>query len=100
MEIIDTHVHLNEIENVNQVLERARHSVVSGIVAVGVDYESNKKNLQLHTKFNDFNIYIAMGVHPSNYNLENFQPTIDFIKENTPNIVAIGEIGLDYVTIH
>jgi len=94
--IIDTHVHLEEIENLEEVLQRALQNNVSSLIAVGSDYLSNKKNLELSKKINTPKIYIALGIHPMNINLDELEQTIKFIEENVKECIAIGEVGLDY----
>ena len=40
--LIDTHTHLEEIEDLSEAIGRAEKSGVLGIITVGSDYESNK----------------------------------------------------------
>ncbi len=42
--LIDTHVHLNEIEGVRQAIESAKSVGVHRIVAVGMDNTSNEEH--------------------------------------------------------
>jgi Tat protein secretion system quality control protein TatD with DNase activity len=39
--LIDTHTHLEEIQDFDESIERAEKSGVSAIIAVGMNYESN-----------------------------------------------------------
>jgi Tat protein secretion system quality control protein TatD with DNase activity len=49
--MIDGHVHLNEIEAIDQAMERARAVGIRGIIAVGIDQISNQTTLALLSVF-------------------------------------------------
>ncbi len=96
--LIDTHTHLDELENLDSRLEEARKVGVIGIVAVGSNRQSNIKTLEIAQKYHQF-VYPALGFHP--WELGDLDaPEIDnnfrFIEENIASAVAIGEVGLDY----
>ncbi|MBI4301769.1 MAG: TatD family hydrolase [Chloroflexi bacterium] len=96
--LIDTHAHLEEIEDLEAALDRAKAAGVVAIVAVGMDYESNQKALELSAKYDSF-IYPALGLHPwelGSMGSEEVQHLLRFIEENIARSVAVGEIGLDY----
>jgi len=94
--LIDTHAHLDGIEDIDSALSRAKEVGVTTIVAPGVDLASNKKNLAIKQKFLDMDIRLAFGIHPGTIKPDEIDATIDFIKKNKDEIVAVGEIGLDY----
>jgi len=95
--LIDTHAHLEEMEDLDSVIERARQSGVIAIVAVGSDYRSNNQVLEIAGKYGSL-VYPALGFHP--WNIEPDSPSIEhnlqFIEDNIRNVVAVGEVGLDY----
>ena len=95
--IVDTHAHLGEMEEIEGVIERARGAGVVAIVAVGSDPQSNERVLEIAAKYSGF-VYPALGLHPWSLGTANFEPeeSLRFIEDNIENIVAIGEIGLDY----
>ena len=64
MPIIDTHAHIDQIENWPQALERARQAQVSDIVAVSLNLESMHKILDLAKISKDVHIHPALGIHP------------------------------------
>jgi len=71
---------------------------VTAIIAVGTNHQTNHRVLEMSQQFPGL-IYPAIGLHP--WELGNLEPartdnTIEFIEANSKNIVAIGEIGLDY----
>ncbi len=96
--LIDTHAHLDELENVDLAFEEAWEKDIVAIVAVGSGYESNNKILELSQKYHSF-VFPALGLHP--WQLTELRPsevdnTLNFIEQNIATAVAIGEIGLDY----
>ncbi len=93
--LIDTHAHLEEIGNIEDALVEARSANIVAIIAVGSDYESNRKVMDLAQVYNDF-VYPALGLHPANLKSSAIDRDLEFIKANIDKAVAIGEIGLDY----
>ena len=98
LRIIDTHAHLDELENLESALTKAKHSGVIAIVAVGSNHQSNQEVMKICLRYPAF-VYPAFGFHP--WALGNLEPnqlesTLEFIEEKAGDIVAIGEIGLDY----
>lgn len=98
LKLIDTHSHLDEIENLDSVLSDAKKSGVEAVIAVGTRAESNLKIMDICGRYPSF-VYPAFGLHP--WELGEMKPdqidsTIRIIEENIENIVAIGEVGLDY----
>jgi len=96
--LIDTHAHLDELQSVDLMLQEAQENGVIAIVAVGSDYQSNMKILEISQKHRRF-VYPALGLHP--WRLANLEPhqideNLRFIEQNITTAVAIGEIGLDY----
>jgi len=63
------------------------------VIFNGLDFESNKKLLELKKQGN---IFIALGMHPT---LKFDDRVIYQIKENRDKIIAVGEIGLDYLKV-
>ena len=96
MTIIDTHAHLDHLENVTQALEEAHLAGVVGVVTVGVDLASNRKNLELKNSVKNPQIFVALGIHPGNIHPAEVESCIQFIREHITEAVAIGETGLDY----
>ena len=93
--LIDTHAHLEEIENMEQVITEARSANLIAIVAVGSDYESNRKVLSLARTYEDY-VFPALGFHPYNLEGADIDLNLRFIEDNIDKAVGIGEVGLDY----
>ena len=93
--LIDTHAHLDEVQDLEGALERAQDAGVRAIVGVGTDLASNEKILQLAVRFPNF-VLPAVGLHP--WRLEEIDPAahLNFIEKELPRCVALGEVGLDF----
>jgi TatD DNase family protein len=93
--LIDTHAHLEEIENLEQAITEARAANIIAIIAVGSGYESNQKVLDLAQVYKGF-VYPALGFHPWNLNHAEIDRNLEFIEAHVDEAVGIGEVGLDY----
>ncbi|MFC1594617.1 TatD family hydrolase [Candidatus Omnitrophota bacterium] len=94
--LIDTHAHLDQVDNLPAALERAHQSSLATVIAVATNYASSIKTLQIANEQSPIRIFPALGVHPSDIEEESLDQIIELIEENHKNIVAVGEIGLDY----
>jgi TatD DNase family protein len=77
-----------------EVLERARKACVGAIIAVGENLADARKNLELAKKYPL--LKPAAGLYPSVLDLNQAGEMADYIRQNQPRLVAIGEVGLDY----
>lgn len=96
--LIDTHAHLDEVEDLEVAIEQARKAGVIAVVAVGSDYRSNEMIMDISQRYRPF-VYPALGMHPGN--LAGLEPSeiddnLRFLEQNIDAVVAVGEIGLDY----
>ncbi|MBI3601615.1 MAG: TatD family hydrolase [Candidatus Omnitrophica bacterium] len=96
MPIIDTHAHIDQIQDWPQALERAKLAGVSDIVAVSVDLDSMRKVLNLAQGTTPISIHPALGVHPGMVQDGLPQEAFDFLRAHIQEAVAVGETGLDY----
>ncbi len=93
--IIDTHCHLDDdryINDLDEVLERAKESGVTKFIIPGADPKSLERAVMLSEEYKE--IYFAVGVHP--YHAEEYNR--EFLEKfiTHPKCVAVGECGLDY----
>lgn len=95
LQIIDTHAHLDEIENLDVVIEQAKKAGLEAIIAVGSNLASNRKTLEIAARYPGF-VYPALGWHPWYVKESEIDANLDFIKDNIERAVGIGEVGLDY----
>jgi len=97
--LVDAHAHLEEIEDLDAALVRAREVGVSAIVTAGSDYNSSRWALQVSSKrrHGDPKVYPTIGVHPWNLDSSKMvERALEFIRKNIGKAVGVGEIGLDY----
>ncbi len=93
--LVDGHAHLNELSDLSGSLQEAKAAGVRGIVAVGMDIESNRKTLQIAGANTQF-VYPAMGYHPWVIKEQEIEANLSFVRDHAKEGVALGEIGLDY----
>ena len=96
MPIIDTHAHIDQIENWPEALNRAKESQISDIIAVSVDLDSMHKVLNMAKATMEIKIHPALGVHPGMVKDGVVEASFDFIRSHIQEAVAVGETGLDY----
>lgn len=94
--IIDTHCHIynSEMENADEIIKEAAKNDIH-IILNGTDPLSNKEVLELSGKYE--NVYAALGYFYS-FADEITDEDIFLLDEQlgNDNVVAVGEIGLDY----
>jgi TatD DNase family protein len=96
MNIIDTHAHLDHIDNLDESLTRAAEAGVESIVGVSVGLDSCRKNLEIKKNFSSPNIHAALGIHPGEIKLDEIDDCLRFIRDSIKEAIAVGETGLDY----
>lgn len=91
----DTHAHIisEYYDDIDKILANAKENGIDKIINNGTNYENNKEVLRLSKEHK--HLYAAIGFQPEE--LKNVTPIeIRQIEENIDDIIAIGEIGLDY----
>ena len=94
--MIDTHTHLTDTplyENLAAVLVRARAAGVHRMIIPGYNASSWQRAAQIASEHPG--IFFAAGVHPLFWPGQPNSDIYPFLDNNT--VVAVGEIGLDYV---
>ncbi|MBE8222242.1 MAG: TatD family hydrolase [Bdellovibrionales bacterium] len=92
---IDTHTHLDSLENPEQAIKNASLNNIDKIITIGTSKKDHFKVLDLSKKHK--NVYCTLGVHP--HEAESFDPeTESFMLSHLTDqkVVGVGEIGLDY----
>ena len=93
----DTHSHIfNEYyDNIEEVIKRAEENGINKIISAADNINSCKELIKTTSKYN--NLYMCLGIHPEHLD-DSLDELETLIKENidNKNLVAIGEIGLDY----
>ena len=110
--LVDVHAHLDHpllIDKIEEIVHRAKNAGLKRVIANGINPETNRKCLELSKKYDI--VKCAMGIYPRNalkkeiengeYQLKisdfDIDEEINFIRKNKNNIVAISEVGLDFV---
>ncbi len=93
--LVDGHAHLEELEDLTESLQDAKAAGVCGIMAVGMNAESNQKVLKI-AEGNRGYVYPAVGYHPWEIKEKEVETNLSFIRDHAGECVALGEIGLDY----
>jgi TatD DNase family protein len=98
MDLVDTHCHLdfsNYESDRADVLQRARAAGVKRIIIPAIDIASSRQALELAA--GDRDIFAAVGIHP-NRSADFAHSALEPVRmlAGNANVVAIGEIGLDY----
>ena len=96
MNIIDSHAHVDQLEDLPGALARAHEAGVSDIVAVSVDLDSMKKVLEISRQYQKPKVHPALGVHPGKVAPDAQQTAFDFMRAHIKEARAVGETGLDY----
>jgi len=97
MQLVDSHCHI-DFEDLakrqDKVLENARNNEVAYMLAVSVCLEDFPRVLKLAQEHK--HIFASVGVHPNHKGTH--EPNVEELIAlgNDPNIIAIGETGLDY----
>ena len=95
--IVDVHAHLCDAvfdDDRDAVLTRARNAGVRWVIGVGEDMKDARKNIALAKKHPMMRP--AAGLYPTHLDLDQASAMADFIREHRRDLVAIGEVGLDY----
>jgi TatD DNase family protein len=98
LKLIDTHCHIDQIENLDATLTEASDFGVIGIIAAGTDYESNQKVLEIAQQHRNI-VFPALGLHPqelTRLEASEVNRTLYQIEDNIEEAVAVSEVGLDY----
>ena len=103
MTLIDTHAHLDHKQFDDdriEVIHRA-HDAGVDVITMGIDLDSSESSVRLAQ---EHGLYAAVGIHPhqARQYVENgrlnmsVQPRLEELL-NEDRVIAVGEIGLDYV---
>jgi len=111
--LVDVHCHLNHSyfkSQIDAVIQRAKEAGVSKIIANGTNPVTNREVLELASKYNI--VECALGAYPGDALNVPADPNedeglaravgfdldaeLDFIRQNSAKIVALGEVGMDF----
>lgn len=92
------HIHLCETARSDQIIEAAAASGVIAMLTVGIDVSSSRAAIELA---HDERVHAAVGLHPNSADDwdERTAATIEELAA-APEVVAVGETGLDFYRDH
>ncbi|XP_029203622.2 putative deoxyribonuclease TATDN3 [Acropora millepora] len=103
--VVDCHAHISAKEfdeDVEAVIEEAKKVGVKAVVGVTESRAEFGAMIDLHNRYPDF-VAPCLGVHPvqslcpdRSATLEDLEGVEELIREHQDNLVAIGEVGLDF----
>ena len=103
--LVDTHAHLEAIDDLEDSLKRAKEAGVRKIITIGSSLDSSKKAIGIAQKYSsdELQIFATCGLHPKDAKGEikglHYNDILKSLKSlalSSKKIVAIGECGLDY----
>jgi len=97
MHLIDSHCHLDDYDDLPQILANARTAGVGKLLAIGIGDGPDTMHRALDLAHAHPEIFATAGIHPQ----EAHQATPEHLAKLTtlaanPRCIAVGEIGLDY----
>lgn len=98
--LTDTHCHIHEPSyelEVDATLTRAREAGVDRLICVGTDNLSSTEAVRFAEAHD--NVWASVGAHPHDAK-DGFDQVEALVRDRSPKLVAIGEIGLDYFYTH
>lgn len=108
MSLVDTHAHLEAVENLEEVLKHAKAAEVGAIITIGTSVGSSREAIDIAEKYSsdDLRIFATVGLHPfdsrgeiEEKGLEVCVSELADVATTSKRIVAIGEAGLDYYQV-
>lgn len=95
--LTDSHCHLSNeyYEEIELIINNALENKVNRYITSGYDQKSNEEIVVITNRYD--NLYGTLGIHPHSA-LDYNESWLEYIKKNLDhkNIIAVGEIGLDY----
>jgi len=95
--LIDSHCHLDDYDNLPQVLANAREAGVAKLLAIGIGDGPETMHRALDLAREHGHIFASAGIHPQEAHQatpENLAKLARLVED--PRCIAVGEIGLDY----
>lgn len=95
--LIDSHCHMDDYQDVDEVLERAHRAGVDILLAIGIGDGPETMHRALELAHSYPQVFASAGIHPQEAHQAN-EAALAKLEQlaRDPRCVAIGEIGLDY----
>ncbi len=96
--IVETHIHLNhsQYKDIEEVVTRAKQAGVTHMLDIGCEPHTIEKSIEISKQYK--NIKSSIGLHPVDVTMrtDELMEQIKTLASNEQEVIAIGEIGLDY----
>lgn len=93
--MIDTHAHLDALEEPDAAVDRAREAGVTRVIAIGTGIDSSRAALALAERHGE--VHAALGIDPHQAGSDEAARVAELRGLlRHPRAVAVGETGLDY----
>ncbi len=96
--IVETHIHLNhkQYDDIDEVINRASVAGVTHMLDIGCEPHTIEKSIEISNKYK--NIKSSIGLHPVDVSMrtDELMKKIFELAKVQKEVIAIGEIGLDY----
>ena len=95
MTLIDSHCHLEMLDDPGRAVEQAREAGVENVISIGIDAASSKLAVGFAERFEG--VYATVGLHPHEASSLD-DALLGELEELAahPRVVAVGECGLDF----
>ena len=94
--LVDSHTHLLRLEvSPEEAMREAAEAGVGAVVNIGTEVEDSRRGAELAAVLP--NVYSTAGIHPHNagtYTAADLEELAGLLE--SPGVVALGEVGLDY----
>ncbi|WP_456279249.1 TatD family hydrolase [Bacillus sp. AK128] len=99
--MFDSHIHLDQYENIDQHIASWMIAGVSGVIAVSSDLSSSYRTLELQYKYPNF-VHVAVGFHPERElpTDSDFREWEALVSSERERISAVGEVGLPHYQLN
>lgn len=96
--LIDTHCHLDRVEDLTEALSLAGAAELAGMITIGTRWSERATQLALTQHDTaELRVWCSMGTHPDHAHEERLPELSEMLVElDHAQVVAIGESGLDY----
>lgn len=96
--MIDVHCHLDYTQNPKEILRECQGKGMTAVITSLIEIEKAKEIFALKKEFKNF-LFVSFGFHPESVSKaldEEIENYLNFAREKRKEIVALGEVGLDY----
>ena len=93
--LVDTHCHISSDMDIDEIITDCKNKNVGTLILGGCARKDNMDNISIASRYN--NIYATVGFHPDTCNEIKSSDLVELEKLlSDDEVIAIGEIGLDY----